>query len=178
MAVDPVCGARRIHVGPAAGDLERHLPDTQIFERIPHGHVDAFGQLAKLIQLVQVVLRLPAVACGGGGRPASQRGEFRNDLLVDAPVSVAPDLGPPHDGRKEPHRARFLDRGLFRSLHRPPPPLFYARRGYAAGARKGNRRCRQSISIDPVRGNVLQLRLLPAPLDRPVVTCSRSVREP
>ena len=55
MAVEPVCGARRIHVGPAAGDLERHFADTQIVEDVPHGHVDAFDQFVKRIQLVQIV---------------------------------------------------------------------------------------------------------------------------
>ena len=133
MAVEPVCGARRIHVGPAAGHLERHFADTQIVEDVLHGHVDDFGQFAKLMQLVQIVPRLPSAACGRGGRPASQRGELGNDRLVDAAAGVGPDLGPPHDGREEPHRTGIQDRGLLRSLHRPPPLRF--ERSHAADAR-------------------------------------------
>ena len=105
--------------------------------------------------------------------PASQRGELGNDRLVDAAADVGPDLGPPHDGREEPHRTGIQDRGLFRSLHRPPPPPLRFRRGHAADAREGDRPVPPLYQCRTIAGRYSTSRPLPPPFDEAVVTCSR-----
>jgi len=62
MLVNLVRRAGRIHVRPAAGDVEDAVADPQVTEKVVDSRIDSGGHITGFVQLLQGLVRLPALA--------------------------------------------------------------------------------------------------------------------
>ena len=109
MTMNTVPGAARAHISPASRDLESVATDPQIFESGGRDFVDARNQFAKLVQFVQSLVRLPALARLEHGRASSYFTEPIDNIFIDSLMDFPLELGLPNERRKHGQSTRRLD---------------------------------------------------------------------
>jgi hypothetical protein len=111
MIVADVLGARRVHIGPAAGDGNVLILDLQVGQHVESGAPDHLRGRCKDRVVIQVLIGLPGAAGRARGPVADELGDLRAECRIQAGAFFGFDLELPDQGRENSKRSTSENMG-------------------------------------------------------------------